>query len=118
MINNYRLENGKRNLDRYAEVFARAEREFGVPGPVITAFWALETDFGVVQGDFNTLDALVTLAHDCRRPDLFRPQIVPLLTLIDNGTLPADVKGAWAGEVGQTQMLPSDILTKGVDGDG
>jgi len=118
MINNYRLENGKRNLDRYADVFARAEREFGVPGPVITAFWALETDFGAVQGDFNTLDALVTLAHDCRRPDLFRPQIVPLLTLIDNGTLPADVKGAWAGEVGQTQMLPSDILTKGVDGDG
>jgi len=118
MINSYRLTNGAANLKKYASVFERAEREFGVPGPVIAAFWALETDFGAVQGDFNTLNALVTLAHDCRRPELFRPQIVPLLTLIDRGDVPADVKGAWAGEIGQTQMLPSDILSKGVDGDG
>lgn len=118
MINDYRLKNGAANLRKHAEVFARAEREFGVPGPVITAFWALETDFGAVQGDFLTLNALVTLAHDCRRPDLFRPQLVPLLTLIDRGVLPADVRGAWAGEIGQTQMLPSDYLLRGVDGDG
>ena len=118
MINSYRLTNGAANLKKYASVFERAEREFGVPGPVIAAFWALETDFGAVQGDFNTLNALVTLAHDCRRPELFRPQIVPLLTLIDRGDVPADGKGAWAGEIGQTQMLPSDILSKGVDGDG
>lgn len=118
MINQYRLTNGATNLKKYADVFARAESEFGVPGPVIAAFWALETDFGAVQGDFDTLNALVTLAHDCRRPELFRPQVIPLLTLIDNGSLPSDLKGAWAGEIGQTQMLPSDILTKGVDGDG
>jgi lytic murein transglycosylase len=118
MINEYRLTHGAANLKKHADVFARAEREYGVPGPVIAAFWALETDFGAVQGDFDTLNALVTLAHDCRRPELFRPQVVPLLTLIDSGALPTDVKGAWAGEIGQTQMLPSDILTKGVDGDG
>lgn len=118
MINDYRLKNGAANLKRYADVFARAEREFGVPGPVVAAFWALETDFGAVQGDFLTLNALVTLAHDCRRPELFRPQIVPLLTLIDRGVLPADVRGAWAGEIGQTQILPSDYLLRGVDGDG
>jgi lytic murein transglycosylase len=118
MINSYRLQNGAANLKKYASVFERAEREFGVPGPVIAAFWALETDFGAVQGDFNTLNALVTLAHDCRRPEIFRPQVVPLLQLIDRGDLPADVQGAWAGEIGQTQMLPSDILTKGIDGDG
>ena len=118
MINSYRLKNGAANLKKYADVFAKAERDYGVPGPVIAAFWALETDFGAVQGDFSTLDALVTLAFDCRRPQLFRPQIVPLLTLIDRGDLPADVKGAWAGEIGQTQMLPADILAKGIDGDG
>jgi lytic murein transglycosylase len=84
----------------------------------VAAFWALETDFGAVQGDFHTLSALVTLAHDCRRPQVFRPQLVPLLTLIDRGTVPADVKGAWAGEIGQTQMLPIDYLADGVDGDG
>ncbi len=118
MISDYRLKQGAANLKKYADVFARAESEFGVPGPVIAAFWALETDFGAVQGDFGTLNAIVTLAHDCRRPELFRPQLVPLLTLIDKGELPADVKGAWAGEIGQTQMLPSDILKLGQDGDG
>jgi lytic murein transglycosylase len=118
MISAYRLKQGAANLTKYADVFARADQQFGVQAPVIAAFWALETDFGAVQGDFHTLNALVTLAHDCRRPQLFRPQLVPLLTLIDRGVLPADVKGAWAGEIGQTQILPSDYLAHGVDGDG
>ena len=118
MISTYRLKQGAANLKKYADVFSRAEAEFGVQGPVIASFWALETDFGAVQGDFHTLNALVTLAHDCRRPQVFRPQIVPLLTLIDRGDLPADVKGAWAGEIGQTQMLPIDYLVDSVDGDG
>ncbi len=118
MISDYRLKHGAANLEKYADVFARAEQEFGVPPAIVAAFWALETDFGAVQGDFHTLSALLTLAHDCRRPQLFRPQIVPLLTLVDRGVLPADVTGAWAGEIGQTQILPSDYLARGLDGDG
>lgn len=118
MISAYRLKQGAANMKKYADIFARADQQFGVQAPVITAFWALETDFGAVQGDFHTLSALVTLSHDCRRPQLFRQQLVPLLELIDRGVLPADVTGAWAGEIGQTQILPSDYLTHGVDGDG
>ncbi|TPK70924.1 lytic murein transglycosylase [Mesorhizobium sp. B2-4-15] len=118
MISAYRLKQGAANMKKYAGIFARADQQFGVQAPVITAFWALETDFGAVQGDFHTLSALVTLSHDCRRPQLFRQQLVPLLELIDRGVLPADVKGAWAGEIGQTQILPSDYLARGVDGDG
>jgi lytic murein transglycosylase len=118
MISDYRLKQGAANLKKYADVFARADREFGVQAPVIAAFWALETDFGAVLGDFHTLNALVTLAHDCRRPELFRKQLIPLLTLIDRGVVPADVRGAWAGEIGQTQILPSDYLGEGTDGDG
>ncbi|MER8952525.1 peptidoglycan-binding protein [Mesorhizobium sp. M0833] len=118
MISSHRLKQGAANLQKYAEVFARADREYGVQAPVIAAFWALETDFGAVQGDFHTLNALVSLSYDCRRPQLFRPQIVPLLILINRGVVPADVTGAWAGEIGQTQMLPSDYLGHGVDGDG
>jgi lytic murein transglycosylase len=118
MVNAYRLKQGAANLKKYADVFQRAEAEFGVPPPVVAAFWALETDFGAVQGDFRTLDALATLSHDCRRPELFRPQLMALLKLIDLGTIPADVKGAWAGEIGQTQILPKDYLEKGIDGDG
>lgn len=118
MINSYRLKQGAANLKKYADVFARAEAQFGVQPPVVAAFWALETDFGAVQGDFSTLNALATLSHDCRRPELFRPQLMALLKLIDLGTVPPDVKGAWAGEIGQTQILPRDYLEKGVDGDG
>lgn len=118
MISDYRLKHGAANLKKYADVFQRADQQFGVQPAIVAAFWALETDFGAVQGDFNTLNALVTLAHDCRRPELFRKQVVPLLTLIDRGELPADSRGAWAGEIGQTQMLPSDLLKLGQDGDG
>ena len=79
----------------------------------------METDFGEVQGDFNTRDALVTLAFDCRRPLLFRPQIFAALELFSqNQFKPNTTKGAWAGEIGMVQMLPKDILKNGVDADG
>jgi lytic murein transglycosylase len=83
------------------------------------AFWAFETDFGQVQGDTNTRDALVTLAHDCRRPELFRPQIFAAIELYRRGEFdPYTTTGAWAGEIGQVQMLPADIIENGRDGDG
>ena len=69
-------------MGHVADVFSRAEQEYGVPPGVITAFWAMETDFGAVQGDFNTRNALVTLAHDCRRPELFRPQLIALIEMV------------------------------------
>lgn len=118
-VSAYRLKNGAANIKKYASVFERAEREYGVPAPVITAFWALETDFGAVQGDFKTVNALATLAHDCRRPELFQPQLIAAMRMVENGDLdPAKTTGAWAGEIGQVQMLPSDIIEFGIDGDG
>ncbi|MCB2130693.1 MAG: lytic murein transglycosylase [Rhodobacteraceae bacterium] len=119
VISKNRLQNGRRNAEKYGSVFARAARDYGVPRGVLLAFWALETDFGAVQGDFNTLNALVTLAHDCRRPELFRPQVFAALELYSKGDFdPRRTTGAWAGEIGQVQMLPDDILRNGVDGDG
>lgn len=118
-VSQARLDIGRQKLKQYADVFARAEQEFGVAPGVITAFWAMETDFGAVQGDFNTRNALVTLAHDCRRPELFRPQLISLIEMVQHGDLdPATNTGAWAGEIGQVQMLPEDIIAFGVDGDG
>ncbi len=114
-----RLRIGGQKRDQYASVFARAQREYGVPSEVILAFWALETDYGAVQGDFNTVSALATLAHDCRRPELFRPELFAAIALTAQGDIsPTTTTGAWAGEIGMVQMLPEDILTKGVDGDG
>jgi len=119
MVSQNRLDHGRKNLKKHARTFAAVERQYGVPGPVITAFWGLETDFGANQGDFSTLNALATLAHDCRRPALFRPQLISALRLIDRGDLaPGQMVGAWAGELGQTQLLPSDYLGSGVDFDG
>ncbi|WP_420962683.1 lytic murein transglycosylase [Brucella sp. IR073] len=118
LISDARLKKGREMLVKYADVFKKAEDTYGVPGPVIAAFWGLETDYGAIQGNFDTLNALVTLAHDCRRPELFRPQLIALLKLFDTGVVNAQTTGAWAGEIGQMQMLPLDYLERGVDGDG
>ncbi len=114
-----RLDIGRQKMKQYADVFAKAEKDYGVPPGVITAFWAMETDFGAVQGNFNTRNALVTLSHDCRRPDFFRPRLIALIELVQRGDVdPETTTGAWAGEIGQTQMLPPDIIAYGTDGDG
>jgi len=118
-VSQARLDIGRKKIADYSAAFAKAEADYGVPAPVITAFWALETDFGAVQGDFNTRDALVSLAHDCRRPELFRPQLIALIKMVADGDLdPQTNTGAWAGEIGQVQMLPADIIKYGTDGDG
>jgi len=119
LISQTRIDTGRSMGQKWDAVFDAAERDYGVSRGVLLAFWAFETDYGAVQGNFNTLNALLTLAHDCRRPNLFRPQIFAALELYRNGDLdPATTKGAWAGEIGMVQMLPEDILLNGVDGDG
>lgn len=119
LISSNRFEAGQRNGQKWDAVFDRIDRDYGVSRGVLLAFWAFETDFGAVQGDFNTVNALVTLAHDCRRPELFRPQVFAALELFERGDLdPVNTTGAWAGEIGMVQMLPKDILENGVDGDG
>jgi lytic murein transglycosylase len=119
LISQNRLDNGRRNAERWRPVFDEVERRFGVSRGILLSFWAFETDYGAFQGDYNTLDALVTLAHDCRRPEIFRPQIFAALTLFENGDFdPVNTQGAWAGEIGMVQMLPVDIVDHGIDGDG
>jgi lytic murein transglycosylase len=119
MVADYRMSQGKQLLSKYADTFARIEREFGVPGPVIVSFWGLETDFGQVLGDYSTLQSLATLAYDCRRPEQFRPELLAALQLIDSGDLaPGDLRGAWAGEIGQMQFVPTYYVQLAVDYDG
>jgi lytic murein transglycosylase len=119
LISQNRLDRGRQMRQRHAAIFERAERDYGVPPAIMLSFLAFETDFGSFQGDFNTANALVTLAHDCRRPHLFRPQVLAMVELYRRGALdPATTQGAWAGEIGMVQMLPGDLLRLGVDGDG
>ncbi len=119
LISQGRINKGRSMGQKYDAIFDKIERDYGVSRGVLLAFWAFETDYGAVQGNFNTANALITLAHDCRRPELFRPQVFAALELFEQGAFdPARTTGAWAGEIGMVQMLPADILENGIDGDG
>ena len=118
LISKQRLSTARSKSEALNDIFTRAETEYGVSRGILLAFWAFETDFGQVQGDFNTRNALLTLAHDCRRPELFQPQVIAAAQLHALDEFDLDTTGAWAGEIGMVQMLPKDILERGVDGDG
>lgn len=119
LATNNRIQNGRKAMQRHQAVFQRAERQYGVPAPVITAFWALESDFGVGMGKLPVLRSLATLAYDCRRGDMFRKELMAALKIIDRGDLrPSQMIGSWAGELGQTQFLPTHYLAHAVDYDG
>lgn len=119
LISKRRLTDGQAKAQEWAAVLDRARNDYGVSPGILLAFWAFETDYGAIQGKFNTRDALLTLAYDCRRPEIFQPQVIAAVLLTGKGDFdPQSTTGAWAGEVGMVQMLPKDILEKGVDGDG
>jgi lytic murein transglycosylase len=114
-----RIAKAQQMMQRHAALLTRIEERFGVPGAVVIAIWALETDFGVVQGKEPALRALVTLAHDCRRTERFQNELLDALRIIDRGDLTAaEMQGAWAGELGQTQFLPSSYYKYAIDFDG
>ena len=119
MLAGGRIPNGANQMKKHQALFARQEQEFGVPASVITAFWGLESDFGAVQGKDPSIRSLATLAYDCRRPEMFRGHLFDALRLIDRGDLRADeMIGSWAGELGQTQMMPSEYMAHAIDYDG
>ncbi|GGI26327.1 lytic murein transglycosylase [Bradyrhizobium guangdongense] len=115
----YRMQNGQQHIKRHAAAFARAEKEYGVPPAVIAAFWGLESDFGANMGNLPTLKSLVSLAYDCRRSEMFVNETIAALKIIDRGDLtPEEMIGSWAGELGQTQFLPTHYVNYAVDYDG
>jgi lytic murein transglycosylase len=119
MAANFRMQQGQAHIRTYAAAFARAEKEYGVPPAVIAAFWGLESDFGANMGRLPTLRSLVSLAYDCRRSERFQNETIAALKIINGGDLtPEEMVGSWAGELGQTQFLPTHYVTYGVDYDG
>jgi lytic murein transglycosylase len=119
MINKFRLSKGASLLRQYAGPLARIEKQYGVPGPVVVALWGLETDFGSYIGTFPTIRAVASLAFDCRRTDMFQAELIDAMRIVDRGDLrPEQMRGAWAGEIGQTQFMPSSYMKFAVDFDG
>ncbi len=113
-----RLARGANMMKQYGSVLGRIEQSYGVPGEVLVAIWGLETDFGVNNGKFPTIRSLATLAYDCRRAETFRGELMDALRIIERGDLsPQEMRGAWAGELGQTQFMPSSYIKFAVDFD-
>lgn len=114
-----RVRRGVALMQQHRSLLARIEHTFGVPAPVTVAIWGLETDYGANIGRYPTIRSLATLAYDCRRTERFQGELFSALRIIDRGDLrPDEMRGAWAGELGQTQFLPSSYLRYAVDFDG
>lgn len=119
MVEGYRVKAGLQQIAKNRALFDRIEATYGVPAEVLVGVWGLESDFGANTGDMATLRALATLAFDCRRPERFRPELTAALEIVARGDLaPGQMRGAWAGELGQTQFLPSNYVKYAVDFDG
>lgn len=115
-----RINGARAMLQKHAALLSRIEQQFGVPRQILVAIWGLETDFG--KGDMGKLPVfrvLSTMAHDCRRTELFQGELLAALKIVQRGDLRlSDMIGAYAGEIGQTQFLPSSYIKYGVDFDG
>jgi lytic murein transglycosylase len=119
MVSPDRLRKGANMLKRYGSILERIEDRYGVPEEVLVAIWGLESDYGVNQGKYSTIRSLATLAYDCRRSEKFRAELLDALRIIERGDLTSgEMIGAWAGEIGQTQFLPSAYLKFAVDFEG
>lgn len=119
MISAARLANGAKYMQQHAALLKRIEQQFGVPGAVVVAIWGLETDYGVVHGKRSVVRSVATLAYDCRRTEKFQGELTDALRIIDRGDMAsAQMIGEWAGEIGQTQFLPSSYYKYAVDFDG
>lgn len=118
-VNNAMIAKGRRLMKRYGSTLSRIEKRFGVPGPVVIAIWGLETGYGRDSGKFDIVRSLATLAYDCRRSAFFRKELVAALKIIDRGDMSrGQLRGGWAGEIGQTQFLASSYYNYAVDFDG
>jgi lytic murein transglycosylase len=115
-----RINRARRLMQTHAALLARIEQRFGVPRELLMAIWTLESDNGTGDmGKLPVVRTIATLAWDCRRSDLFQVELVAALKIVQRGDLPLrDLIGAYAGEIGQTQFLPSSYIKYGVDFDG
>ncbi len=113
------VEEGRQALRANRDALEEIGREYGVQPRFIVALWGVETRYGTYTGGFPVIDALATLAFDARRASYFRGELLNALKILDAGHISvADMKGSWAGAMGQSQFMPSTFLRSAVDHDG
>jgi lytic murein transglycosylase len=111
-------EQGKKLAIQYRETLVRIEKDFGVPGNVVLAIWARETDYGAERQPHDALRVLATQAYTGKRKDFFRNEFLQALKMLQDGVPRADLRSSWGGAMGLTQFLPSEYYKYGVDFDG
>ena len=113
------VSKGRKIIQQNASLLNNIESRYGVQKEILVAIWGMETGFGANSGSMNILNSLATLAYDCRRSDFFTEELLAALAIVDRGDMqPKQLRGAWAGEIGQTQFLAKNYLRFAVDGDG
>ena len=114
------IRRGQGLMRAHRATFDRVEKRFGVAAPVIVAIWGLETNYGAdTAGKYPIIRSVATLAYDCRRSEFFTAHLMDALRIVQKGDMaPEELRGGWAGEIGQTQFLPSGYMKYAVDFDG
>lgn len=118
VITQARIDGGRRTLAQYRSIAAQVENEYGVPAEILVAIWGKESAYGAVKGDFDLARSLATLAYEGRRRELFEPELIALMKMVDRGVPRSQLVGSWAGAFGNPQFLPSVYLRLAQDGDG
>src|SRR6056300_774264 len=119
IVSNTRAKKAAQKLVEHDEILTKIAKKYGVQKRFIVTFWGVETNFGQYLGSFNVPHALATLAHDGRRSAYFRKELLNALKILQEGHIgPANMKGSWAGAMGQSQFMPSSFLSYAVDYDG
>jgi len=119
VINDARVAQGRRLYKEHKVLLDKTAAKYGVPAQYIVALWGIETSYGNNTGGFGVVHALATLAYDGRRSKFFRKELVNALKIIDEGHITyKDMKGSWAGAMGQNQFMPSSFHAYAVDGNG
>jgi lytic murein transglycosylase len=113
-----RIAGGRRIYAETRGIASAVERRYGVPEQILIAIWGHETNYGGFKGDFDLARSLATLAWEGRRRDLFEPELIDLMKMVDQGVARSQLRGSWAGAFGNPQFLPSIYLRLAVDGDG
>ena len=116
-VSQYRLDNGYDTLKQNRSLLNKTYQQYGVPAHVLVSFLGLESNYGNNTGSSNLIRSLATLAYDPRRSEFFTRELISLLKLIDDGKVPMDAKGSWAGAMGAVQFMPSNVIAYGVDAD-
>ncbi|HZD91660.1 MAG TPA: lytic murein transglycosylase [Pseudolabrys sp.] len=108
-------DEGRRLKAKYRDTLRAIQQRFGVPGDVVLAIWARETDYGRYPLSHDAIRVLATQAYVGKRKDFFRQQLLDALKMLQDGVPRADMRASWGGALGQTQFLPSDYFKYAVD---